>query len=199
MKKIGIVLAIIVGLTFIVGCPTTDTGNAAPAAASAGAAKAYSVDVNSLSYKIFNQSAKTLTDPGTGKKNTKALAKRWDGVLFTFSGIPDTVKSFNRVTINAKYYNEKGDEIAQGDGKVMVVLVYDPAGDLEGPEMGPGKNTPIKEFNVGGFSGLVSTDKGVRVNLTQVPGAILLQAADASVKFIELTQVTFHSGSASGN
>jgi hypothetical protein len=198
MKKIGIVLAIVVGLTFIVGCPTTDTGNAAPVQA-ASTAKTYSVDLNTLNYKIFSDSANSVSGGGAGKKNTTALAKRWDGVLFTFSGIPADVTKFNRVTVNAKYFAANGDEIAQGDGKAMCVLIYDLNGDLKGPEMGPGKNTPVKEFNVGGFSGLVSTDKGVRVTLNQAPGGILVQAADASVKFIELTQVTFHSGSASGN
>jgi hypothetical protein len=191
MKKIGIVLAIIVGLAFIVGCPSGGTPAPAPAQ-SGGGATSYSVDVNTLSYRIFNQSAKTLTDPGTGKKNTKALSKRWDGVLFQFSNVPADVTKFNRVSVNAKYFNEKGDEIAQGDGKVMVVLAYDPAGDLEGPEMGAGPNTPIKEFNVGGVSGTVSTEKGVRVNLKQAPGAILLQAADPAVKFIEIQSVVFH-------
>jgi len=196
MKKIGIVLAFVVALAFL-GCPGTPPPPPAPAAAPA--AKTYSVDLGTLSYKIFSDSANSLSGGGTGNKNTVALPKRWDGVLFTFSGVPADVTRFNRVTVNAKYYDSKGAEIAQGDGKVMCVLIYDLAGDLKGPEMGPGKNTPVKEFNVGGFSGLVSADKGVRVTLSQAPGGILLQAADASVKFIELTQVTFHSGSAAGN
>jgi hypothetical protein len=198
MKKIGIVLAIVVGLVLFAGCPTTDTGNAAPVQA-ASTAKTYSVDLNTLNYKIFSDSGNSLSGGGAGKKNATALPRRWDGVLFTFTGLPESVKSFNRITVNAKYFAANGDEIAQGDGKAMCVLIYDINGDLKGPEMGPGKNTPVKEFNVGGFSGLVSTDKGVRVTLNQVPGGILIQAADASVKFIELTQVTFHSGSAAGN
>jgi len=199
MKKLGIVLAIIVALTFVVSCASGGGGDTPAPAASTSAAKSYSVDLNSLNYKIFSDSANSLSGGGAGKKNTTALQKQWDGVLFTFSGLPDSVKNFNRITVNAKYFNAAGAEIAQGDGKAMCVLIYDINGDLKGPELGPGKNTPVKEFNLGGFSGLVNTDKGVRVTLTQVPGGILVQAADASVKFIELTQVTFHSGSASAN
>jgi len=197
MKKIGIVLAIVVGMAFFVGCPTAHPADTPAQSTATG--KTYSVDLNTLNYKIFSDSGNSLSGGGAGKKNATALPKRWDGVLFTFSGVPADVTKFNRVTVNAKYFDSKGDEIAQGDGKAMCVLIYDINGDLKGPEMGPGKNTPIKEFNVGGFSGLVSTDKGVRVTLTQAPGGILVQAADASVKFIELTQVTFHTGSAAGN
>jgi hypothetical protein len=74
----------------------------------------------------------------------------------------------------------------------MVSLIYDLKGDIRGPEMGPGKNTPLKEFNVGGVSGSVSSEKGVRITLTQQPGAILFQNSNAGVKFIEVTEITFH-------
>jgi len=199
MKKIGIVLAIVVALTLVVGCASSGGSKDSGGGGGGGATpKTYSVDLNTLNYKIFNQSSKTLTGGGAGKINATPLPKRWDGILFTFADFPVDVTKFSRVTINAKYFNEKKEEIAQGDGRAMVVLVYDVTGDLEGPEMGPGKNTPVKEFNLGGFSGLVSTDKGVRVTLSKAPGGILLQAADANVKFIELTQITFHTGSASG-
>jgi len=72
-------------------------------------------------------------------------------------------------------------------------LVYDfNPGDLRGPAMGPGANTPVKEFNVGGFSGIISTDKGIRMRLTKPPKAILFQNNHVGVKFIEVTEITFH-------
>jgi hypothetical protein len=200
MKKIGIILAIVVALTLVAGCASSGGGSSGGGKSGGGDTKPFSVDMSNLEYKIFNQSAKTLTAGGKGAKNATPLAKRWDGVLFLF---PDTafavdVSQYKRITINGKYYNEKGEEIPQADGRAMVVLVYDVNGDLEGPEMGPGKNTPLKEFNLGGFSGAVSTDKGSRLMLAKAPGGILLQAADPSVKFIELTQVTLHNSTASG-
>jgi len=197
MKKIGIILAILIALTLVAGCASSG-GGGSKAAAPAASAKPYSVDLGGLSYQIFSDKANAVSGGGNGAKNTTPLPTRWDGVLFKFSGVPADVTQYKRVTINAKYFDSKGEEIAQGDGKVMVVLVYDLAGDLKGPEMGAGKNTPLKEFNVGGFSGAVSQDKGSRVNLTQAPNGVLLQASDPGVKFIELTQVTFHNGSASG-
>jgi len=199
MKKIGVVLAILVALTLFAGCASGGGSSVAASGGGGGGDKPYSLDLSGLSYKIFNQTAKTLGSDGKGAKNTTPLAKRWDGVLFVLpeiSGVDFT--KYKRITINAKYYDGSGGEIAQGDGRVMVVLVYDITGDLEGPEMGAGKNTPLKEFNVGGFSGMVSSDKGSRLTLTKAPGGVLLQASDPSVKFIELTQVTLHNGTASG-
>jgi len=196
MKKVGIVLAIVFALTLVVGCTTT--GGTAPKSGGGGAGKPYSVDLSTLSYKMFSDKGNNTSGGGAGKKNATPIANRWDGVLFAFSNLPADITQYKRVTINCKYYDAKGEEIAQSDGKAMVVMVYDLAGDLKGPEMGAGKNTPLKEFNLGGFSGMVSTDKGSRVNLTQAPGGVLLQAADQGVKFIEVTQITFHNGSASG-
>jgi hypothetical protein len=174
MKKIGIVLAIVVGLTFIVGCASKPPAEPAPAAAAGPAS--YSVDINSLPIK----------------RNAKAFTKNYDDLLIEFPKFPVDVTQFKRITINAKYFDAAGKEISQGDSNAMVVLVYDPKGDIRGPEMGPGKNTPLKEFNVGGASGLVSGEKGVRINLSQQPGAILFQNSNVNVKFIEVTEITFH-------
>jgi len=195
MKKVVIVLAFVVALAFL-GCPGTPPPPPAPAVVAAP--KTYTVDLGAVSYQIFSDKTGILaTGAGKGAKNATAIPARWDGVLFTFGALPADITQFKRVTINAKYFDASGKEIAQGDGKVMAVVAYDLKGDLKGPEMGPGKNTPLKEFNVGGASGLVSGEKGVRINLAQAPGGILLQASDATVKFIELTQVTFHNGTAS--
>jgi len=198
MKKIGIVLAIVFALTFVFGCGSGST----PAASGGGGGadlKPFSVDLSTLSYRMFSDKTNSLgAATAKGVKNATPIPGQWDGVFFIFSDFPVDVTKYKRVTINAKYYDGKGAEITQADGKTMVVVVYDLNGDLKGPEMGAGKNTPLKEFNVGGFSGMVSQDKGSRITLTKAPGGILLQAADPSVKYIEVTQFTLHNGSASG-
>jgi len=199
MKRIGIILAIVVALTLVVGCASS--GGSSGGGGGGGNAAPYSVDLNTLTYKIFSDSANSTSGGGAGKKNTTPLQRQWDGVLFSFaaSNIPADITQYKRITINCKYFNANGEEIAQGDGKAMVVLIYDLNGDLKGPELGAGKNTPLKEFNLGGFSGIVNQDKGSRISLNQAPGGVLLQAADPNVKFLEITQVTFHNGTASGN
>jgi hypothetical protein len=173
MKKIGIVLAIIVGMALL-GCPTTP--EPAPAPTAAATVTSYSVDIGSLPLK----------------RNAKAFTKNYDDLLIEFPKFPVDVTQFKRITINAKYFDAAGKEIPQGDTNAMVTLVYDPKGDLRGPEGGPGKNTPLKEFNVGGASGAVSGEKGSRINLSQQPGAILFQNSNNNVKFIEVTEITFH-------
>jgi len=204
MKRIGIILAIVIALVCMVGCPSTG-GGGGDAARSAGGADSYSVDLSTLT-QIVNDPPRQYEDllksgnykTSTALKNPAPFARKYDNLLFLLPQFPVDVTKFKRVTINCKYYTAGGEEIGQGDTKAMVTLILDPKGDLRGPDMGPGKNTPVKEFNVGGFSGLVSSDKGVRIALSQPPGAILFQNSDDSVKFIEITEITFHNGSASG-
>jgi len=174
MKKIGIVLLAFVVALALLGCPSQPPP--APAPVAAAAPTSYSVDVNSLPLK----------------KNAKAFTKAYDDLLIAFPQFPIDVTQFSRVTINAKYFDAAGKEIPQGDNQATVTLIYDPKGDIRGPDSGPGKNTPLKEFNVGGASGTVSGEKGARVKLTQQPGAILFQNSNASVKFIEVTEISFH-------
>jgi len=203
MKKIGIVLAIVIALTLVIGCASS--GAASGGGKSGGADKPYSVDLSKM-IQIVNDPPRQYEDQlksGQYKtvsslRNPAPFARKYDNLLFLFPELPVDVTKYKRVTINCKYYNAKNEEVAQGDTRAMVTLILDPKGDLRGPDMGPGKNTPLKEFNVGGFSGLVSTDKGTRITLSQAPGAILFQNSDDIVKFIELTQITFHNGSASG-
>jgi hypothetical protein len=194
MKKIGIILTIAIALTLVAGCASSGGGGGSSSAASSEPAAApYSVDLSSLTYDIFNRGTKKLVTPGKGTKNTTALGAQYDGVLFYLSGITADVTQYRRVTVNAKCYDASGKEISPKDGNAMVVFVYDTKGDLEGPDMGPGKNTPLKEFNLGG-SGSISKPNGSRINLTQAPGAVLIQASSPSVKFIEITEVTLHNG-----
>jgi len=195
MKKISAILAALVVLTFV-GCASSGGGGGQAAAASGGEKAPYSVDLSTLT-------AATLVPPGatvygshtlTGEKvrNKVPFSKNYDDLLILFPTFPVDVTQYRRVTINAKYFNEAGEEIAQGDSNAMVSLIYDLSGNIRGPEMGAGGNVALKEFNVGGFSGAVSTARGVRVALSKAPSAILLQNSNVGVKFIELTEVTFH-------
>jgi len=188
MKKLGIVLAIVTALA-LVGCGSTGGGGGGRAAAGGGGGGApFVVDLSTL---------KTATVDGTPTggtvRNPQPFTKNYDDLMILFSDLPD-VTQYQRITIRCKYFNEAGEEIAQGDSNAMVSLIYDLSADIRGPDMGPGPNTPLKEFNVGGFSGAVSTDRGVRVRLTKAPVAILFQNSNVGVKFIEASAIVFHNG-----
>lgn len=179
MKKIGIFTAIAFALTLVAGCTS------APAAKSGGTAaalKPYTVDLKTLPFV----------------KNAKAFTRNYDDLIIPLPEFPVDVTKYKRVTITCKYYDAAGAEIQQSDTKAMVSLLYDGKSKDRGPDMGPGGNAPLKEFNVGGYSGLVNTDKGVRILLTKAPEVIILQNCHLDVKFIELTGIIFHNGSASG-
>ena len=188
MKKIIAVLAALVVLT-LVGCASSGGSSGGRAA---GDASPYSVDLNTLrAVKLGPQDA--VGEPtGERVKNKDAFTKNYDDLFILFPSNMQDVTGYSRVTIKCKYFGADGAEIAQNDGNAMVVLVYDINGDKRGPEMGAGPNTPLKEFNVGGFSGQVSSDRGVRVALSKNPGAILFQNSNVNVKFIEVTEITFH-------
>jgi hypothetical protein len=171
MKKIGIILAIAIALTLVVGCASSGGSSS-----SGGDLEPYSVDLSILPLV----------------KNKTPFAKNYDDLLIEFPTLPVDVTQYKRITINCKYFNGNDEEIPQGDTNAMVSLIYDVKGDIRGPEMGPGKNTPLKEFNVGGFSGAVSSAKGTRITLSQPLGAILFQNSNVSVKYIEVTEITFH-------
>jgi len=175
MKKIGIILAIAIALTLVVGCASSG-GSSGGKSAGGADLKPYSVDLKTLPFV----------------KNAKPFTKKYDDLLIPFPTLSVDVTQFKRVTINCKYFNGNGEELPQADTMAMVSLIYDIKGDIRGPEMGPGKNTPLKEFNVGGFSGLVNSEKGVRISLNQPLGGILFQNSGDVVKFIEVTEITFH-------
>jgi hypothetical protein len=105
---------------------------------------------------------------------------------------------YNRIRVVFKYFRANGTtEVRQGNENAFVVLVYDPNGDVSGPPQGPGPNTPVKIFNVGGnnnATGAVSSEGGAGITpLTKAPGAIMLQRQGPStpVRYIELVELTF--------
>ncbi|MCL2196233.1 MAG: hypothetical protein FWB77_01315 [Treponema sp.] len=178
MKKLGMILAII-AIIALAGCGSGGGGGGA--AAAGGGAAPFIVDLSTLA----------LT------KNASAFTKGWDDLLIDLpaTSMPSDMSGYTRVTIDAKYFSADGTEIAPSDSMVMVTMIYDPSGDIRGPSMGPGANTPVKEFNVGGFSGMIHKDRGVRCTFSQVPRAVLLQNnAGSPVAFAQLTKLVFHNG-----
>jgi len=185
MKKWGIVVAIVAAAALL-GCASTGGGAKAD---SGGAGESYTVDLSKLVAYTIDENG--LGQPsGETVRNKTPFARNYDNLPILFSELPDVTK-FSRVTIKIKCFAADGSEITPKDGNAMVSLFYDPNGDIFSDGS---KNLIIKEFNVGGFSGSVSNDRGVRMRLTQNPGGILLQNSNENVKFIELTEVKFHNG-----
>jgi hypothetical protein len=157
MKKISAILAALVILTFA-GCASSGGGGGG------GAASGESLSVDLSTLKEVKVTADKVGDPtGQTVKNADPFTKNYDDLMLLFNDLPDVTK-FQRLTVKAKYFKEDGGELGQADGMAMVSLIYDLNGDLRGPEMGPGGNVAVKEFNVGGFSGAISSDRGIRVN-----------------------------------
>jgi len=121
------------------------------------------------------------------------LAGNWADFLIPFPEFEGVdFNDFGRVTIRAVAINEEGNVMPPADSMIMVTLIYDLGGDIRGPAEGPGPNTPLKQFNVGGPMGTVHGNRGVALNLNRAPGGILFQNANAAVQYIEVLEVTFH-------
>jgi len=135
----------------------------------------------------------------TNTRNNKLFTKSFDDFLILLPDISLHVQDTSRVTITAKCYGKNGVLLPPTDSQIMVTLIYDPKGDIKGPSMLPGPNTPVKEFNLGGFSGMIHKDRGVRVDLIQAPKAILFNNTWSEVAYIELTGLIFHNGDYSSN
>ena len=193
MKKLIVILVILTALT-VIGCASTGEKDSKTETA---VSTPYSVDLSSVKYAIFSNRGNSLTKARTrtkvlrtAVKNVEPLEQQYDGVVFILPEFPDITK-YQRVTVKAKYFNAAGAELRTSNGGAMIVIAYDPEGDLEGPEMAAGPNTPLKEFSFGNTS-LSHTDRGSRVRFSKNPGAILIQASNPDIKFFELTDVIFH-------
>jgi len=127
-------------------------------------------------------------------RNAAPFTKQYDDLLIEFPAWPSTINwaNFNRVIVKVKYFDASNKEIPQGNDKALLSIVEDPKGDIRGPgDAVPSPNIPFKTFNVGGSYSSVSKDTGAAVKFTKAPGAILLQNASDSVKFIEVQEITF--------
>ena len=171
MKKLGFILAVLVILTFAACASSGGSGGGS-------AAEPFVVDLSTLDRV----------------RNERPFTKNFDDLLIPLPRFDVDVTQYSRITIRAKYFDQNGVEIMQQDSVAMVTLILDLDDDIRGPANGPGPNTPVKEFNVGGFSGTIHLNRGVRINLKHSPDAILFQNNDASTGFIELTTLVFHNG-----
>jgi hypothetical protein len=181
MKKLGVILAVIAVLG-LVGCASTKGGGGA-------AVEPYSVDLKTLKVVALDG-----TPIGGTVRNPAPFTKQYDDLMILFAPFPDlNWSAFTRITIKADCYDGDGNPIAPADGNMMVSLIYDIKGDIRGPDMSHGPNTPLKEFNVGGYSGTIHKERGARSRLTKAPQAVLFQSSNTTVKFIEVTEITFHS------
>jgi hypothetical protein len=151
------------------------------------------VDLSTVKYNYFTNADNLYGTPTPGFKNAEPFKGIYDGMFIHFAAWPRSIDftAFDRIIVKVKYYRANGAEIRQGDGQAMAVLVYDPTGDVKGPEQGAGPNTPLKQFNVGGTSSTISKDAGTALRLTKAPGGILLQNTNVNVKFIEVEEITF--------
>ena len=173
-KLLIIVLAAMAVVT-LAGCKKKT--DAETSAASAGKIDRLEVDLSTLPATI----------------NAKPFEKNYDDFPIIFPAWPANIDwtNFNRAIIRVKYYYDDMEEIDPSDGQAMVSLVYDITGDWRGPEMGPGPNTPLKHFNLGGYSGSLHLENGARIRLERAPEMILFQNSNVNVSFIELTELVF--------
>jgi len=192
MKKISAILAALIVLTFV-GCASSGGGSTGGSSSGGGGGDAYSVDLSQLKVVRLGDKDEIGAPTGSTVRNTEPFTRNYDNLMIVFPEFPVDVTKFGRITIRAKYFNADGGEIQQADGNAMVSLIEDINGDLRGGSgEGVYPNIPLKQYNVGGFSGQASTDRGSRVRLGKAPGGILFQNSNANVKFIEVTEITFH-------
>jgi hypothetical protein len=199
MKKLGVAFAIIAVIA-LAGC---GTGGGTASGGGGGGGSAFIVDLSKLeTLKIASgDNAETTLKGNYSKlsavKNEAPLTKAWGDVLIFLpaDALPSDFSKYTRFTVTCKYYDDAGTEIEQGDSNCIVSMIYDLTGDIRGPAQGAGANTPVKEFNVGGFSGLIHKDRGIRITFSKAPQAVLFQNNSGSkTAFIELTSMVFHNG-----
>jgi len=135
----------------------------------------------------------------SGLKNETAFTKPWDNFIVLFPENFVDVSKYQRVTITVKVYDASGNPMEPADSQVQVNFVKDINGDWRGPPNDPGPNTPLKAQNVGGFSGLVNKDRGIRHGCSVAPAGMIVQAAQAAPAFIELTGIIFHNSNYKSN
>lgn len=189
MKRFFVITALIIALAF--------TGCASSGGSSAASLPPFEVDLSTMSvvHEVNDELDMSTMVPGVRNVAPLAMAWRWFVVLFGENSLPPNVTEYTRVTIETKYYGEGGVEIEPGDGNMQLALFFDVEGDVH-TDYNP--NLAFKEMNVMGYSGVVNKDNGVRARLKTPPQGIMLQASNDDVRFIEITRIVFHTGSASG-
>jgi hypothetical protein len=185
MKKFGIIFVVALVVFGLVGC-----GSSGGKKAAGDSPDPFFVDLSTLT--VTDLDGNPIGEGGV-VKNPVAFTKNYDDmmILFNFPAGFD-ITAYSRITVKVDVFNADGGVIPPADTNAMVSLIYDIKGDIRGPDMGPGKNTPLKEFNVGGGSSSISRARGFPVRLSQNPQAILFQNSNIGVKFIEVKEICFH-------
>jgi len=185
MKKIGIVLAIIAAFCLF-GC--VSPGNKAGAG---NAAPPYIVDLSKMTlYSVTNNPDKLDKPIGNFVKNQEPMTRNWEDLMLVFpSDLPD-LTGYSRLTVQVQHYNAANEPIPDADSLSMASMIYDTNLDWRADS---GGNTIFKEFNIGGFSGLLHKPRGIRINMSKNPGALLCQKnAGSPTAYIEVKAIVFH-------
>lgn len=150
------------------------------------------VDLSTMTQVATTASPDKIGAPVPGLRNPTAITKNWHDVMFLFpEDMPDVTK-YSRVTVTLKYYDKDGKLLVPKDSMAMCSMLY---GTDANWRADAGGNTIFKEFNIGGFSGMLHKERGLRISLSKNPGALLAQRAqDANCAFIELSGIIFHNG-----
>jgi len=189
MKKIllvAVVLLMTSALAFAGG--GSDKG-----AAAGGGEPPFVVDLSKLVQAETLPGDKVGRTLGNSVRNLTPFKSAWDGFLILFPEDMVDLSKYQRVTITLKYFDKDGKELEPADSMGQFNFITDLNGDWRGPAMDAGPNTPLKQANVGGFSGLVNKERGVRHNCSKVPGGMVIQRAqDGRVVFIEIGTIVFH-------
>jgi len=185
MKNFGIIVAILVAFSLF-GCASSGgSGDGAPPLV---------IDLRTLTQYERLPGDQLGESLGPVMRNVVPFNAAWEGFILAFPENFADMSQYRRLTVTYKYFNAAGEQITPRDSMGMIVFVYDIKGDWHGPA-GPGPNTPVKEFNVMGFSGIIHKDRGIRVSFARPPQGIFIQRAqDNNVVYIELTSVVFHNG-----
>jgi len=195
MKKFGIIMSIIAVLA-VAGCASSGGGSAPAAGGGDEGGPGLTVDLSTVSVAILDKKANTIIGtPTPGVRNAEPFVQNYDDLFIILPELSEDVTKYSRITIKAKYFNAAGEEVPQGDGNAMLSViedVNDSANIRGGGAEGVYKNIPLKTYNVGGFSSAISSDKGMRIRYSRAPGGILFQCSNTSIKFIEVTEITFH-------
>jgi len=193
MKKILLIAVVLLMTSMLVFA-----GGGKDKGAAAGSGEApFIVDLKTLQLiEIINQDnpAKVGQLLGNQLRNPNPIERTWQCIVWVFPENFVDVTKYTHVTVTAKYFDADGNELAPADSMSQVVFLYEVAdSDWHGPSAGPGPNTPFKEGNLMGFSGMVHKDRGSRHGMNRAPKGILIQRAqDRRVLFIELTSIVFH-------
>jgi uncharacterized repeat protein (TIGR02543 family) len=117
-------------------------------------------------------------------KNNEAWTANYQGFVITLPEYPQdfNIASYSKFTVNGKFYQSDGEtEIPADWGKGQIKFITDPTGSWSGD------NVLLEKSNLG-----MSETVNAALALSTVPGGLVVQNSNASVAFIEITEIKFH-------